>query len=303
MTVGSASAQDRASTEAASAQGSASEEAGSGVITIAPLFDYPSAPEDVQGLDGKSEWLMEHFWDTMDFKKKTVDQNALNHAFGVYIVPMRFASRASTDKSVEKLLKNIRKNPGLQYQFTRAAEENLYGSRAEVWIDDVYVKFLRAAMANKKIDKTRKLRWESQLKQLDACRTGEPMPNFPLTARSGQEGVFYPGNHVTILEFGDPGCDDCRLARLKMESNVGLQQKVRSGDAAIYFIITDPESSWVLDTIDYPKSWTVAAAPTAEDDLDLRRTPSFYVLDKEGRIAGKNLDAERAIALAESLLR
>lgn len=288
----------------ASAQEQAdSTEAAPGVITIAPLFDYPSAPEEVQGLDGKSEWLMEHFWDSMDFKKKSVDQNALNHAFGVYIVPMRFASRESTDKSVEKLLKNLKKNPTLQYQFTRAAEDNLYGPRAEVWIDDVYVKFLRGAIANKKIEKTRKLRWESQLKQLEACRPGEVMPSFPLTARSGQEGVFYPGNHVTVIEFGEPGCDDCRMARLKMESNVALQQKVRSGEAAIYFLVTDPEGSWVLDTIDYPKSWTVAAAPTAEDDLDLRRTPCFYVLDREGRIAGKNLDADRAVALAEELLR
>lgn len=288
----------------ASAQEQAdSTEAAPGVITIAPLFDYPSAPEDVQGLDGKSEWLMEHFWDSMDFKKKSVDQNALNHAFGVYIVPMRFASRESTDKSVEKLQKNLKKNPTLQYQFTRAAEDNLYGPRAEVWIDDVYVKFLRGAIANKKIEKTRKLRWESQLKQLEACRPSEVMPSFPLTARSGQEGVFYPGNHVTVIEFGEPGCDDCRMARLKMESNVALQQKVRSGEAAIYFLVTDPEGSWVLDTIDYPKSWTVAAAPTAEDDLDLRRTPCFYVLDREGRIAGKNLDADRAVALAEELLR
>lgn len=280
----------------------ASEAARSGVITIEPLFDYPTAPEDVQGLDGKSEWLLAHFWDQMDFKRKTVDQNALNHAFSVYIVPMRFASKAATDKSVEALLKAIKKNPGLQYQFTRAAEENLYGSRAEVWIDDVYMQFLEAAIANKKIAKVRKLRWENQLKQLKACHTGDLMPGFKLIAKSGQEGIFSPGNHVTVIEFGDPDCDDCRMARLKMESNVALQSKVRSGEAAIYFVVTDPESSWVLDTLGYPTSWTVAAAPDADDELDLRRTPSFYVLDKAGKIAGKNLDADTAIRLAESLL-
>lgn len=296
-----ASAQE--ATDSVSNASSDASGAASGIITIAPLFDYPSAPDDVQGLDGKSEWLLQHFWDQMDFKQKTVDQNALNHAFSVYIVPMRFASKQATDKSVEAILKAVKKNPGLQYQFTRAAEENLYGSRAEVWIDDVYMKFIESAIANKKIDKSRKLRWQSQLKQLKACHTGDPMPNFKLLAKSGQEGVFAPGNHVTIIEFGDPDCDDCRIARLKMESNVALQSKVRSGDAAIYFLVTDPESSWILDTIGYPSSWTVAAAPNADDELDLRRTPCFYVLDKEGKIAGKNLDAESAIRLAETLLQ
>lgn len=57
------------------------------VITIEPLFEYPTAPEELPTINEKSDYLVEHFWDRMDFKSKsTVDQNALNDAFRVYAV-------------------------------------------------------------------------------------------------------------------------------------------------------------------------------------------------------------------------
>ncbi len=98
------------------------------VITIEPLFEYPVAPEEIMNLTDKSNWLMHHFWDTMDFKKKgPVDQNALNDAMKVFVFPMQWAEKAEVDKAVDLLLSKIAKNPTLQLQFTKAAEETLYG--------------------------------------------------------------------------------------------------------------------------------------------------------------------------------
>ncbi|MDE5869058.1 MAG: DUF5106 domain-containing protein, partial [Muribaculaceae bacterium] len=108
------------------AQSSAAEE--NGVIYIEPLFTYPVAPEDIVSLGDKSNWLMQHFWDSFDFKsKKAVDQNALNDAFSVYSHPMIWADKDVVLKSTDNLINNISKNPVLMLQFTKAAEENLYG--------------------------------------------------------------------------------------------------------------------------------------------------------------------------------
>lgn len=284
-------------TFASAAQESDGQQPSSGAMTVNALFEYPTAPEEINGLAAKSEWLLQHFWDQMDFKQKSVDQTALNHAFSVYVVPMRFASKNVADKSVADLLKKLKKNPGLLYQFTRAAEENIYSPKATVWIDEIYLQFLNTAIANKKIANSRKLRWQVQKKQIENCLVGQPMIPFNLQDRSGKEGPFSPGNLMTVIEFGDPGCDDCRISRLKMESNAALMQKVKSGELAVYFIVTDPESSWVLETLDYPKSWTVAAATTADDDLDLRATPSFYVIGADGKILAKNVTVNEAISI------
>ena len=68
------------------------------VIEIEPLFEYPTAPQELPTLEEKSDYLVEHFWDQMDFKSKsTVDQNALNDAFRVFSVPLRWSAK---DKAV-----------------------------------------------------------------------------------------------------------------------------------------------------------------------------------------------------------
>lgn len=47
-------------------------------IIIEPLFEYPTPPEEFEGLTERSNYLMDHFWDSFDFTRKTaVDQNAL----------------------------------------------------------------------------------------------------------------------------------------------------------------------------------------------------------------------------------
>lgn len=123
------------------------------IIEIDPLFQYPSAPEELSSIQDKSNYLVNHFWEPMDFKdKKAVDQNALNDAFKVYCVPMRWADKERALVSVDKLIEKISKNPTLLIQFTKAAEENLYSPRADVWIDEVYLRFLNA------IVKTRRFR-------------------------------------------------------------------------------------------------------------------------------------------------
>ncbi len=37
-------------------------------IEFDPLFEYPMAPEGLDGLNAKSNNLVDHFWDPMDFK-------------------------------------------------------------------------------------------------------------------------------------------------------------------------------------------------------------------------------------------
>ncbi len=71
------------------------------IIEIEPLFEYPVAPEEIVSLTDKSNWLMQHFWDKMDFKKKdAVNQSALNDAFRVFTLPMQWADKVEVDKAV-----------------------------------------------------------------------------------------------------------------------------------------------------------------------------------------------------------
>ncbi|MBD5200482.1 MAG: DUF5106 domain-containing protein [Bacteroidales bacterium] len=267
-------------------------------IVIAPLFEYPTAPEEMASLEDRSNFLMENFWSPLDVKATTISQHALDDAFSVYVSAMQFADRDVVFKSIENLLKRLKKNPALLTQMTKAAEDNLYGSRADILSDEVYIPFLKAAVSNKKIPALRKARWKSQLAQLERSAAGSTLPSFKIEERKGGNGFFIPRHKMTIIEFGDPSCEDCRFSRLTLETNVPLRTLVDSEKVGIAFIVVSPEEGWKDEVADYPSRWLVASSEGIDDLLDVRNSPTFYVLDSEGKIVAKNVSAERAAAIA-----
>lgn len=269
------------------------------VITIEPLFEYPVAPEEIESLVDKSNWLMQHFWDKMDFKSKgAVDQTALNDAFRVFSLPMQWAEKTEVDKSVDGMLKLLEKNPTLLLQFTKAAEEALYGQRARVWIDEVYLKYLQVFLKNKKIPESRKKRYQRQYKLISNTLLGNTPPSFSFTTPVGNPGKFEPIGVFTIIEFGDPDCDDCRHSKLRMETDIKFSSLVERGLVNVMFIVPDPVDGWQTQLTGYPSNWVVGASDDVSDIFDLRTTPSFWVIGKDGKIKAKNVSVDQAMSLA-----
>lgn len=275
------------------AQGQSAES----VIVVKPLFDYPVAPESLGSLEEKSEWVVEHFWDALDTKTKgTVDQHALNDAFQVWISPMRWSDANKVAAATDALLKRLEKNPPLLIQFTKAAEDNLYDvNRASMLIDEVYVKFADAMARNKKIDNVRKIRYKEQAKKLKATMPGETAPKFHFKNTAGEEKEYFPMSTFTIIEFGDPTCDDCRMAKLKMDVNLTLSELIEKGKVNIMFILPEEREDWETELAGYPERWKVGASEEVDDIYDIRLTPTFYTIGSDGKIKSKNITVERAI--------
>lgn len=275
-----------------------------GPLVLPPLFDYPVAPEDMPW-EERSNWLVEHFWDNFDFKQKSVGQSQLVHAFRTYVVPMHLADRDVAVKSVDALIKKIQKNPGLLLQFTQAAERTIYEPQtSELMIDEVYVRFLKAVTSNKKIPELRRARYKSHLNSLEHCLVNGPMPSFSFMDRSGSGATYTAAGVPTIIEFGDFDCSDCRITRLRLETDSELQDLVAQGKARILFINPDMDADsieeWREAVKDYPENWTVGAGEDLDDSLDLRIVPCLYLIDASGRIVSKSASSESARAFVKS---
>lgn len=274
-----------------------------GVMYVDPLFEYPIAPEDITEFSEKCNWLAENFWNPLDLKaKEAVDQAKLNHAFQVYSSAIQYADKDKVTAAVDKLMKNLQKNEMLLYQMTKAAEENIYGPRAEVWIDELYVKILKSALANKKFPKGKRPRYELQLSQLEGCLIGNSPKQFDFVRSNGEAARYFPMATPTIIVFGDPDCDECRMGKLRMQSNVTFNKAVTDGKINVLFIIPDPEEGWEKKVADFPRNWTVGASDSVSDIYDLREVPEVYVVDSNGKVAFKHITPVKAIECAMSLI-
>ncbi len=274
------------------------------VMYVEPLFEYPIAPEELSEFTEKCDWLAENFWNNWNVKSKdAVDQVKLNHAFNTYATTCQYAAKDKVNAALDKLLKSLQKNPTLLFQFTKAAEESIYGPRAEVWIDELYVKILKSALANKKFPKSRRPRYEEQLKQLENTLIGGTPAMFEFKRANGDDARYFPMSTPTLIIFGDPGCDDCRMSRLRMEANVTFSKAVTDGKLNVLYIIPDAEPGWEKETELYPKSWSVGASDTISGIYDLRNTPDIYLIDSDGKIVAKHIGTMQAIQQALELVK
>ncbi len=269
-------------------------------IIVEPIFEYPTPPEDIENLNDRSSWLVTHFWDNMDLSAdSTVDQNALNHAFFIYTSAMQFADRDSALKSVDDLLKRIKGKPALTMQMVKAAEETLYGPRADIWSDEVYLPFLKAIVAENNVSQIRKERYARQLNLLQNTQPGKKAPAFRYRLANGHYKDFKADKPFTIIEFGDPECDDCAFAKLKLEMAADIQDLIEDKKLQILFIVpdvpVDEEEEMIADLKDYPSAWTAGIGYGIEDAYDIRQTPSFYLLNSKGEIIIKNQDVMNTV--------
>lgn len=274
-----------------------------GVMYVTPLFEYPVAPDNIESFSGKCDWLAENFWKSLNVKSKdAVDQIKLNHAFSTYATTCQYATKEKVSIAIDKLMKSIQKNPSLLLQFTKAAEESIYGPRAEVWIDELYVKILRNALASKKFPKSRKPRYEYQLKILEGSMIGSTPATFDFKRPNGDAAKYFPMTTPTIIIFGDPDCDDCRRSRLRMETNVAFTKAISDGKLNVLYIIPDPTDGWEKKVNGFPRNWTIGASETVADLYDMRQSPEIYVIDANGKIVEKHIDTLRAMEKSLSLI-
>lgn len=269
-----------------------------GIVIIPPLFEYIEAPDDLPDLQSRTDYLLDNFWNPFDFDNtKVVDQNALNHAFGVYVQMMPFSSDEKILSSIRNLVKKIGKNPGLSYQFTKAAEENLYGPRAYLWADEGYLEFVNNFLNNKDIDESKKTKYRNQFALVQNSVIGAPFPKLELVAKEGSLTEIPKAGKYTILEITPLAHPDFRYTNLKLDISGTVNEMIDDGLLDVGLVlITDS-----VPDANYPQKWNVYASPHPEETLDIRKYPCFYVIGKDKKIEGKNLSVDDAISLLETL--
>lgn len=263
-------------------------------IVLAPLFEYPQAPEEIEGLEAKSEWLLDHYWDNMDFKRKQpLDQVLVNHAYSVYAVPMRWSSDEAIGKSLRDLLKKLKKNTPMAVQFALAAEETLYGPRAEVWIDGAYCTFIRGVLAHKGLPSRLRNRWERQCAELEGCTTGNQAPGFTFIDTKGTTMSYKPMSTPTLIVFADISDPDMKFEITRTSTSMPLMDALRLGKVNVLLMNVGDKRP---DQSHIPSRWTGGQVSAESTGYDIRQTPFAYLVDSEGKIRGKYVSVSQGLA-------
>lgn len=267
-------------------------------------FPYPIIPDSIGMFQKRCDYLARHFWDFCDLKKAFSAKAKMAQEFNVYISILKNANPDSAIASVVRFNKKLEKQPADQLFMAECAENLLYGDTAEMWIDELYLPFAHAVASNKRIDKATKARFAHQEKILKNSLARFPAPSLPYTTREGTAGnLDNDSADVVVVFFNDPDCDDCNLAKLRLDADISTTQLIAEGKLKVVSIsLSEPTQEWKEAVASYPSTWRVGANPDADMTIDLRAgTPEFYILDRNHNIRFKHLTIDQVLDVARQL--
>ena len=131
-------------------------------------FPYPLVPDSIQTLDGRSNFLITHFWDFCDLKKGFSSRAKMAGAFKDYLSFMPYANARVVHKSIAKFLKDIEKQPEDMVFIAHTAEQLVHSDTAQIFSDELYLPFAQAVVNNKRVKKEDKEYFAPQVKVLTA---------------------------------------------------------------------------------------------------------------------------------------
>lgn len=265
------------------------------------LFPYPVPPEDMERLDERCDYLVTHFWDRCDMKSAFSKTEKLNDTFGDWISFMPYASADSVYAAIGRLLDSVKKSGPQTLGLARMAEQWTYSDSAEVFSEEIYYPFAKAAAENHKISGADRARFEHHVQIIDNTRQGGVMKHLKYVTPEGLPGSLDSIRTQAIVVFlNDHDCEDCALARVRLSADINANALIKAGLLTVMCIEPDEAGpEWLAATTGYPAEWIVGASEDASSYFSLRTSPEFYLLDARHRVLAKGFPIDgmlRALA-------
>lgn len=269
------------------------------------LFPYPEPPKDMANLYERCNYLVYKFWDQCDLKSALSSKAKLNKAFGDWLGFMPYASADTVHLAIDNFHKSFKKDGKLALEIARMAEAWLYSDTAAYLSDELYGRFVDAAVANKKIPVAERSHYEAQKLMIDNSSIGSKLPDIKLTAADGTVTSFYADSaDNTLLMVYPADCLDCSFARVRLSADMVLNQLNDQGVVRVVTLFAgEPDAEFSANVASFPPKWINVASPETERYFDMRFKPSLYYLDKEHKIIGKHLKVDDILEAFRSLIK
>lgn len=269
------------------------------------LFPYPEPPKDMTNLYERCNFLVYKFWDQCNIKAALSKKNKLNEAFGHWLGFMPYASADTVYLAIDNFHKSFKKSGEQSLAIAKMAEAWLYSESAQFRSDELYSRFVDAAVVNKKIPAEERRYFEAQKKILDNSSVGRKVPDIELTKADGTKTSFYADSaEFTLVFVYPPDCMDCSFARVRLSADMVINQLNDGGIVRVVSLFAgEPDASFLTAVTSFPENWLNVASPQTGEYFDMRVKPALYYLDKDHRIIAKDLSVDNIISAFHKLIK
>lgn len=277
-------------------------------------WQMPMMPPYLRTVEERAVYLAGHYWDSLDWSDSEVanDTASIERVYADFCELLPVLSPEGRKEAVGKALSTVASgNAGGYGVMMDLAGKYLWQTDSPVYSEESYRPFVEYGLRVNPDDEVLK----SRLEELSTNVIGSKGADMELVSLSASEG-FPKGNegrdpestagHIkgdttlyqtlvpegeTLVLFYSPGCRDCRelMERLATDAEIGL--KINRGELGVTAIYAGDEAgAWRRDAERWPRDqWRIfMTADPEEEAYNIRRTPTIYLLDKDGTVLLRN---------------
>ncbi|MCM1503841.1 MAG: DUF5106 domain-containing protein [Muribaculum sp.] len=271
----------------------------------------PTVPMSMTNPSDRAAYIVSHFWDAMDFSDtlRSYDDAFMEQNFANYINLFGYVDSITAQSSVKSLMDMASADIKAYDKLADIADKYLYDPNSPMLNEEAYILFLNTITESEVMDRDRRIRFESHLKDALKNRVGHKATDFSYVDNKGRKGSLYAPATDTkyrLLMFYDPDCDVCEQAKSILSKSTIINDAINDGRMEIIAVYTDGDKEiWNKSKDLLPDNWTSVCSPGGAVDRDevyiIRATPTLYLLTGDNTVIMKDARATEIIEIIGSL--
>lgn len=269
----------------------------------------PDIPRTITEPSLRAAYLIEHFWDAMDFGDAARARNAdfIEQNFANFISVFPYADAEAQRKGVATLLERASVDEEAYLLVADTAEKYLYDPNSPMLSEDFYMIFLEQLVTSPMFDEYGAVRYKWQLEAVMKNRPGMRAADFAYVTREGRRASLREtrSKGLLLLVFYDPDCSHCKEILTGLWISPMLNAKIDDGEIAVLAVHSGEQKAlWEETASEFPSNWQVgyeSGLLQENGSYVLRAMPTIYLLDKNKQVVLKDVLPEQLLYYLGSL--
>ncbi len=272
-----------------------------GVAVAVDELPLPEVPSDLRDLRLRAEYVMDHFWDKMEWNDTTLtrDKLFLEQNFVNFTTLFQLSDSVGVSRAAGIMFEGASVDPIAYKALAGIARQYLFEPDSPSVDEESFLAIADRLMADGRLPEADLLRTGDARQSALMNRVGHMSADFDMIDRNGSNMTLHgaaASHDKTIVMFYDPDCRDCGE----------LERYLAGRDLGGYGVVMvspygEQDGLWASHAATMPSDWIVARP--VDDDFedaglyDIRITPTVLLLDREGKVVAKNLNLDKLDSL------
>lgn len=256
------------------------------------IFKLPEISISLNTPEGRSDYLIRHYWDNFDFNDTLSISNpeAAEQFFVDFIDISSRMSMPTAKEAIGIFMQRASQNKKIQIFFIDMLDKYLYDPNSPMRNEELYITVLEYLVTSPDARIEDKVRSEYRLKMALKNRPGNLATDFKFADKTGKiKKLSDIKNEYVLLYFNNPGCSGCR----QVTGQILASAISKNPKLTILAVYPDRNlAEWEKAQHEIPDEWINGYSPNGEvlekEFYDLKAIPTLYLLNKDRKVMLKD---------------